>query len=238
MRYLDAFRRRLEQKWKGSLVSTSEARETDPNAKKYLSQLVRQGQIEKVVWGWYWVPADCDGFFEFLAKDRHFKVLHKQTAAAYWSGDFIHRDQFAVAVQDSSYGRALEKFAASQGWKVRVEARTFARAEYRAVGGLYVEALEETIADCVKEWAFMDAFASLHQNCKTIDWSRISQHYWERIPRSNTRVGQVVKYGASIIGREAGSNSYSQTRARIDDDFVRRQVEEAAERVVELVQTA
>lgn len=215
----------------------SEATVIEPNAKKYLSQLAKQGRVEKVTWGWYGVADNYKDFFDFLAKDKHFKVLQKQSAAAFWSGDFIHRDHFTVAVKDRSYGRALQVFSRSRGWNVLAETRDLSRTEYRQIGGLYVEALEETVIDCVKDWAFADAFACLNQNYGTFDWHKISRHYWERIPRSDTRVGQILDYGASILGRETDLEAYSATKTRITDDFIRRQVEEAAERVTELGHT-
>jgi hypothetical protein len=234
MSYLDGFRKKLEKGWKGSLVSVAEATAVEPNAKKYLSQLARKGQIEKVIWGWYWIPDNHKDFFDFLAKDKHFKVLQKQTAASVWNGDFVHRDSYAVAVSASSYGRALRKFADSRGWDVVIEIRDFRANEYVKRGGLFVEALEETIVDCVKGWAFADAFSSLHENHDTIDWDRIYQHSWDRISGSDSRVGQILKYGTSVMSRTAGADLRAMTRAYISDDFVRRQVEEAAERVVDL----
>lgn len=215
-------------------MSVAEARQVEPNAEKYLLRLAKRGEIEKVSRGWYWVPAESEDVFAFLTRERHFKVLQKQTAASWWNGDFIHCDYFSVAVKDKSYGRALEDFAASQGWNVSVEARDLKEIKYRRIrGNLYVEALEETIVDCVKEWAFVDAFASLHENRDSVDWARVTRHYWERIPRTDTRVGQVLQYGTTVLGRE-GQVGYPATRARLSDSFVRRQVEEAAEKVIEL----
>ena len=233
MDYLDQFLRALRSQWKGSLVRVSEAEESETNAKKYLNQLAKRGDVERVTWGWYWIPATYKDFFDFLAKDRHFKVLHKQTAAAFWNGDFVHRDQFRVAVSDKSYRRALEAFTQSRGWNTEVETRQFEPSDYRKSGRLYVEALEDTIVDCVKEWAFTDAFASLYQNYRSIDWDRISKRYWERAARSDARVGQILKYATNVMNRESGKSIYPTTHARVTDEFVRRQVEEAAEKVVE-----
>jgi len=232
MNYLERFRRKLEKHWKGSLVSVAEAEKIEPNAKKYLSQLPPTGEVSKVSWGWYWVPCKYKDFFDFLAKESHFKVLQKQSAASLRNGDFIHRDGYSVAVRDRSYGRALKSFAASQGWKVEVEKRNFRASEYRKIRGLLVERLEETVVDCLKEWAFADALSSVFLNYGSIDWHSISKHYWERIPRSDVRVGQVLKYGTAIM-RSSDYDERSGVRVRISDDFVRRQVEEAAQKVVE-----
>lgn len=234
MGYLSRFREQLEKKWKGSLVSVSEARSLEVNAKEYLRQLLREGQVEKVTWGWFWVPDAYQDFFDFLAQDKHFKVLQKQTAAAVWNGDFVHREHYSIAVKDRSYGRALEAFAKLQGWNVSVETRDFKKGQYTKIGGLYVEALEDAIVDCLKEWAFVDAFACLYENYDSVAWSRISRRHWERIPRTNARVGQVLKYGTAVIGKESGSDAHPATRADIPDSFIRRQVEEAAQKVAEL----
>jgi len=234
MGYLESFHAQLEKRARGSLISVREAEEIQPNAKKYLAQLAGKGQIEKVTWGWYWIPARYKSFFNFLAKEKHFKALQKQTAAGVWNGDFVHRDHYTVAVSDPSYARALKAFTRSRGWNLTVETRDFASFEYVKVGELYVETLEETIVDCLKEWAFVDAFASLYENYDSIAWNKISRHAWERIQRSNARVGQVLRYGSSIIGQETANSGFPATRANISDSFVRRQVDEAARKVAEL----
>ena len=179
MRYLDTFMKKLEKDWKGSLVSVSEAAEVDKNAKKFLSLLAQQGNVQRVTWGWYWIPDDYEGFFDFLAKDKHLKVLQKQSAASYWNGDFVHRDHYTLAVDNGSYGKALEKFAQGRGWNVHVEVRNVEQLNYQETDGMCVEGLEETIVDCLKEWAFADAFAVWYENQK--NWPRIMERYWERI---------------------------------------------------------
>ncbi|MDA2934720.1 hypothetical protein MYX82_10315 [Acidobacteria bacterium AH-259-D05] len=234
MEYLDSFLSKLQKNWKGSLVSVSEARQLEKNAKKFLSLLVQEEKVQRVTWGWYWIPFHYKNFFDFLAKDRHFKVLQKQTAASVWNGDFIHRDYYTIAVKDGSYGKALEKFSELQGWNVSVETREFEESDYKRIGKLYVQSLEETIIDCLKEWAFADAFSALHENQESVDWQKMTEHYWERIPRTDVRIGQVLKYGGGIVEQEISDESALKTRARITDPFVRRQVEEAAQKVVEL----
>jgi len=64
-----------------------------------------------------------------------------------------------------------------EGWNVEVETRCFEKTQYREMRGLRVEELEETIVDCIKAWAFADAFASVVQNYNDVDWARISRHY-------------------------------------------------------------
>lgn len=229
MEYLDTFLKTVQSKWKGSLIRVRDVESVEPNAKKYLGQLAHQKKIEKLLWGWYWIPETYRDFFDFLATDKNFKVLHNQSAAAFWNGDFVHRDQFTVAVADKSFARALAVFAKKRGWNLAVHVRTFKPSEYRKVEGLLVEALEETIIDCVKTWAFADAFAAMQQNRKQLRWSKIEDRRWERVPGSSARIGQVIQYGARIIGTIVAQGS----RTVITDDFLRRQVEEAAERVGE-----
>ncbi|MBZ5536966.1 MAG: hypothetical protein LAO31_13520 [Acidobacteriia bacterium] len=86
----------------------------------------------------------------------------------------------------------MEKLASSHGWKIQTETKDFKKNEYERVGRVYVERLEDTIVDCVKEWAFADAFASLQQHYKKVDWDKISRRYWERLSGSNVRVGSVL----------------------------------------------
>ena len=79
---LERFHEQLKENFKGSLVQVREAEAIDANAKVYLNRMARGGRVERVTWGWYWIPDKHSDFFDFLAKDRHFKVLHKQSAAA------------------------------------------------------------------------------------------------------------------------------------------------------------
>ena len=222
MNYLDTFANKLSTIFRSSLIRVSDAIKLDRNAKKYLSQLAKAGRIEKVAWGWYCVPDSANDFFKFMATDKNFKVLHKQSAASFWNGDFVHREQFSVAVRDKSFAPALLAFTKTRGWNVSVEVRQFKPSQYVTIDGLHVEALEDTIIDCLKSWAFADAFSSLQLNRKRVSQRKLSLHYWERIPRSNVRVGQILQYESS-----------TERKLSIADDFLRRQVEEAAERVSE-----
>jgi len=58
--------------------------------------------------GWYWIPTNYSDAWDFLTRDRGFKVIIKQTVASLWNYDFIHRDVFRLAVDNKSYKRALE----------------------------------------------------------------------------------------------------------------------------------
>ena len=173
MGYLDVFCARVERRWRGSLVSVREAAALASHAKEYLAQAAARGLVERVTWGWYYLPSPFNGALDFLSKERHFKVLQKQTAASVWNGDFVHREEYAVAVTDASYARALRAFARGRGWGISLEIRDFHPGEYVRREGSYVEALEETIVQCIKEWAFVDAFASLYARRAVIDWRKL-----------------------------------------------------------------
>ena len=182
MQYLDNFLKALQAKWKGSLIRVSDAAAIQPNAKKFMGLLAKTGRIEKVIWGWYWVPGTYRDFYDFLSKDKNFKVLQKQSAAAFWNGDFIHRDHFSVAVKDKGFAKAVAVFARDKGWNVAVEVRTLKPSQYVETAGICVESLEETIIDCVKSWAFTDAFSAMAQNRRRLQWRKLEDRRWERIP--------------------------------------------------------
>jgi hypothetical protein len=44
--------------------------------------------VKRVAWGWYWIPESYRDAWEFLARDRGFKVAVKQTAASLWNYGF------------------------------------------------------------------------------------------------------------------------------------------------------
>ena len=227
MDYIHDFYQRIDKEWHGSLISVREARRLHQHAKEYLAQAAREGLVERVTWGWYFVPAPYRDAVEFLKQDKHFKVLHKQTAAGIWNADFVHHDHYTVAVSDASYARALQAFAEQRGWNITVETRRLTKKDYVKIGDNYVEGLEPTIISCLKAWAFTDAFAALHEHERDVRWRKLAMHAWERIPRTNARIGQLLTYGTKTLHHEP-------TRANITDDFLKRQVDEALEKVVDL----
>lgn len=222
--YLARFRSRLKPR-EGSLVRVASV--SEPNAKEYLSQLAKAGAVDRVDWGWYYVPAQRppESALEFLAQDKNFKVVTGQTAASFWNGDFIHRDAVTVTVDDASYKRALGSFAEKKAWSIDAEYDSGARGiPARNVGRLRVEERGATVADCFKRWAFIDAVATLTPRLP----ARVKREaYWERISGTNVRVGQAVQYAAHRLFDGEGD-------ARINDDFVRKQLDEAVEKVREL----
>lgn len=224
--YLERFRHRLG-KYEGSLLRVASV--SEPHAKEYLSKLARQGAVERVDWGWYYVPSRTPPRtpFEFLAQDRNFKVVTRQSAASLWNADFIHRDIVTVAVEDLSYGRALEALARRHGWKFSIDYNPEARdIPMKRIGGLRVEDRGQTVIDCIKRWAFVDALATMAAH-REVRWDHVARDaYWLRISRSDVRVGQALEYvthGLFHVGGEI----------HIRDDFVRRQLDEAIEKVRE-----
>ena len=73
MSYLDTFYNQVKKKWQGSLVKVETVREIEPNAKEYLNNLSKVGRIERISWGWYWIPTPIDDFFDFLMHSIFFK---------------------------------------------------------------------------------------------------------------------------------------------------------------------
>ena len=80
--YLTQFNKKLKP-YEGSLVRVKSVIGTEPNAKEYLNKLSKEGSIERVKWGWYWVPTDVKYVWDFLEKDQNFKVVSAQTAASF-----------------------------------------------------------------------------------------------------------------------------------------------------------
>lgn len=206
------------------------------NAKEYLSKLARTGVIEKVTWGWYWIPDSATDIWQFLRKDKNFKVVSSQTAASIWNGDFVHRDVYVLKVTDASYGRALQEFVKKRGWKVELEYVKPNEVRYKHVDGLLVEDVEESIIECVRKSAFTDAFATLYAHRNRINPGKLAQRaYWTRISGSDVRARQVLAYGYHAANKLEGRKVFPEKAVRLHDDSVKRDVEEAVEKVVDLV---
>ncbi len=233
-RYLRHLYERLKSKYSGCLVKVEDVKRMEPNAKEYLNKLAKGGLIERVRWGWYWIPDDVRDPLDFLEKDRGFKIISCQTAASLWNQDFVHRDAYLLRISDRSYGRALEEFGRKRGWRFEVE-YVNKPSNYRKAGKLLVEDIDETIIECIIRWAFMDAFAALYSNRDKIRLSHLSKRaYWRRISGTNVRVRQALEYGCHLINEAAGENMFDVQKSKLNDDYVKREIEEAVERVVEL----
>jgi hypothetical protein len=232
--YLQEFSKRLRP-FKGSLVRVSSVRKIEPRAKEYLNKASKEGAIERIRWGWYWIPAEIKSIWDLLEKDKNFKVVSAQTAASFWNNDFVHRDIYVLKVKDKSYGKALEAFAKKKGWNVEVKySRDSSKIKYRKVGNLLVESIEENIIECLQKWAFADAFATLSENKGKIDLNRLyEESYWKRISKTNVRAKQVLEYGFHHL-EQLGGVEFPHRETKLDDNFVKREIDEAIEKVVEL----
>jgi len=233
-KYLQEFGKRLRP-FKGSLVRVSSVKEIEPKAKEYLNKASKEGVIERIKWGWYWVPAKVESVWDFLAKDKNFKVVSAQTAASFWNNDFVHRDIYVLKVNDRSYGKALKAFAKKKGWNIEFEfSKDPSKIKYRKVGNLLVENVEENVIACLQNWAFADAFATLYGNRNKIDLKRLyKESYWKRISKTNVRAKQALEYGFHQLEEMSGVE-FPHRETKLEDDFVRREIDEAIEKVVEL----
>ena len=232
MQYLQDFYKALKSRWAGSLVKVGQLRQ--PHAKEYLNKLAKEGLVERVAWGWYWVPAQVKDVWDFLAKDQNYKVVAAQTAASFWNQDFIHRNVYRIRVRDESYGKALQVFGHARGWEIVTEPLD-RQTKYVKVGRLLVEDMHQSIVGCIQDWAFTDAFAVLYANRHRVKWDELLQEaYWKRVSGTNIRARQVLEYGGSLFNGVSGQRVFKATKPRLEDDFVRREIEEAVGKVVEL----
>jgi len=197
--YLEKFGTELLRRWAGSLVKVASISHEHKNAKEYLNKLSKEGTIERVTWGWYYVPGKVpmkfEGVFDFLRHDKNFKVLVAQTAASFWNGDFIHRNVYSMVVKDGSCKKALLEFAKKKGWNFKVTVNENAEREinFAKTEGLNVEKPAEAVISCIHNWAFTDAFSILLSNSRIR--AKLSKFYWKRVSGTDTRIGQVISYG-------------------------------------------
>lgn len=232
--YLQDFRSALRQKWAGSLFSVSDAQQINARAKEYLHRLRRLGEVERVYRGWYYLPEKHKDVYEFLTKDKWFKVLIKQTAASIWNYDFVHRNVYRLAVEDQSYKKALERFGKERGWMFEVECHDKIPYEYREVDRLMVEAPESCLVNCVADWAFLDAFAVLYFRRGDISFEKVRKlARWKRISRTDTRVWSAIKYGCNLFNEQMKKKVFDVKASRLEQDDVKELVEEAVEKVIE-----
>jgi hypothetical protein len=231
--YLKQFNAALREKWKGSLFKVSEAKQVDARAKEYLHRLGRSGEIERVYWGWYYLPEKQD-VWGFLVSDKGFKVLIKQSAASIWNYDFVHRNVYRLAVEDLSYKKALERFGKERGWVFEVEYYDKMPYEYMEVDELMVEERESCLVNCVADWAFLDAFAILYFRKDEISFDKVKEvARWKRISRTDTRVWNAIKYGCNLFNEQTEKKVFDVKVTRLEQDDVKELVEEAVEKVME-----
>jgi hypothetical protein len=232
--YLEQFSSALAEKWKGSLFKVNEAKKIDVRAKEYLYRLGRLGEVERVYWGWYYVPEKQRDVWEFLTSDKWFKVLIKQTAASIWNYDFVHRNVYRLAVEDHSYKKALERFGKERDWIFEVEYYQKVPYEYKEVDRLYIETPESCLVSCMADWAFLDAFAVLYFRKDETSFGKVRElARWKRISRTDTRVWNAIKYGCSFFNEHIGKRVFNVKSTMLEQDDVKELVEEAVEKVME-----
>lgn len=231
--YLESFKTTLKQKLSGSLFSVSDAKQINRRAKEYLHRLSKSGEVQRIHQGWYYIPKKQD-VWEFLAKDKNFKVLIKQTAASIWNYDFIHRNIYRLAVEDQSYKNAVEKFAKDMGWLFEVEYHEKIPYEYRKVDELFVESPESCIVSCISEWAFMDAFATLCYKRSEIDFDKLRRlGRWKRISKTHIRVWTAIKYGCKLLNEQLGRSVFKVRATNLEQNYIKELIEEASGRMME-----
>jgi hypothetical protein len=87
---------------------------------------------------------------------------------------------------------------------------------------------------CMQKWAFADAFATLYENKDRINLDRLyKESYWKRISKTNVRAKQALEYGLHQLGELSGVE-FRHREAKLEDTFVRREIDEAIEKVAEL----
>jgi len=231
--YLENFSSTLREKWKGSLFNVKEAKKIDVRAKEYLHRLCRLGKVERVYWGWYCFPEEYRDVWDFLTKDKGFKVLIKQTAASIWNYDFVYRNVYRLAVENISYKKALEDFGKRKGWIFEIEYHRKIPYEYKVVDGLFVEVPESCLVNCVAEWSFLDAFATLYFRRSEISLRKIREMgRWKRISKTSVRVWNAVKYACNLFNESLNEKVFNVKRTRLQGDL-RALIEEAVEKVLE-----
>ena len=232
--YLEGFRAALTKEWSGGLFKVRDAEKVHPRAKEYLHRLSRISMVRHIGWGWYCISVEYEDPWDFLVKDKGFKVVIKQTAASIWNYDFIHRDIYRLAVEDRSYKRALESFAKQIGWSFEVEYHDKIPYDYRRVDELFVEIPESCIVSCMSEWSFTDAFAVLYFRRGEVDLEKLRRIVrWRRISGTDIRVWTAVKYGCNLLNERLGRRIFKVRSTKLRHDDIKELIEEAVEKVVE-----
>ena len=62
----------------------------------------------------------------------------------------------------------------------------------------------------------------------------VRQGYWKRLVKSGIRVKQALRYGCNIINELTGRPIFSVRKTEMSDVFIRDEIHDAIERVIEL----
>ena len=95
--------------------------------------------------------------------------------------------------------------------------------------------MEDNIIECLKNWAFTDAFAAVYENRNNIDFKKLyGQTYWMRISRTKVRIKQALEYGCSKINQAIGKNIIPSRNIEFNDQYIKREIDESIEKVMDL----
>jgi len=231
---LAQFSSALEKRWIGSLFRVEDARAVDARAKEYLHRLAKQGKVESIYWGWYYVPQDQKDIWDFLESDKGFKVLIKQTAASIWNGDFVHRNIYRLAVEDVSYKKAFESYGRKMDWILEVEYHQRIPYEYTQRDGLNIETQESNLVSCMGEWAFLDALATLYFRRHEISFPKLRKlARWKRVSGTSTRVWNTIQYSCNLFNQKTGKRIFNVRSSKLRPSELPELIEEAVDRVIE-----
>ncbi|MHA1835119.1 MAG: hypothetical protein ACTSV7_14175, partial [Candidatus Baldrarchaeia archaeon] len=140
---------------------------------------------------------------------------------------------YRLAVENISYKKALEDFGKRKGWIFEIEYHKKIPYEYKVVDGLFVEVLESCLVNCVAEWSFLDAFATLYFRRDEISLRKIREMgRWKRISKTNVRVWNAVKYACNLFNENLNEKIFNVKKTRLQEDL-RELIEEAVEKVLE-----
>ena len=102
------------------------------------------------------------------------------------------------------------------------------------VDGLFIETLESCIVNCLAEWSFIDAFATLYFRREEVDFGKLRiLARWKRLSKTNLRVWTLVKYGCKLFNERFGREVFRFKAAEVKQADVRELINEAVEKVVE-----
>lgn len=81
----------------------------------------------------------------------------------------------------------------------------------------------------------MDAFATLCSNRDKIKLEDLLERsYWKRVRGTKVRVRQALEYGCYLINKLVGKEIFRTRKPKLEDEYVKREIGEAVEKVVEL----
>lgn len=143
---------------------------------------------------------------------------------------------YTIKVRSRSYGKAVEEFCKLNGWNVEIEyIKPRSNIKYIKINGLLIEDMEDNIINCLKNWAFTDAFAIVFENRNNIDFKKILERtYWMRIKRSNVRIKQALEYACSKLNEAMDKNLFLSREIEFTDQYIKREIDESIEKVMDL----